>query len=147
VNLFWGRGFKKYNHKSIDKYFFNTKMTWHKNLQVASHMIYITRNNRVIGKVGRLGRKNGQFRHNRASNTELGMKILQNKIIGTQISFSTNFGGKLSSILSFLFAERLHCRYLYNYYKYSRTLNDEFQHFILRSNKFSLLCRHHRKRG
>jgi len=84
-------------------------------------MIYITRNSRVNGKVGRLGHKNGQFRHNRASNTELGMKILQNKILGTQISFSTNFGGKLSSILSFLFSERLHCCFLYNYCKYSRT--------------------------
>jgi hypothetical protein len=111
-------------------------------------MMYITRNNRVIGKVGRLG-KNGRFRHNRASNTELEMKILQNKIIGTQISFSTNFSGKLSSILSFLSSERLHCCYLYNYYKYSRTcaLNDKFQHFILRSNKFSLLCRLPSKEG
>jgi hypothetical protein len=31
------------------------------------------------------------------------MKILQNKITGTQTSFSTNFGGKLSFILSFIF--------------------------------------------
>jgi len=32
-----------------------------------------------------------------------GMKILQNEITGIQASFSTNFGGKLSFILSFLF--------------------------------------------
>jgi hypothetical protein len=30
------------------------------------------------------------------------MKILQNEITGTQISFSTNFGDKLSFIVSFL---------------------------------------------
>jgi hypothetical protein len=30
------------------------------------------------------------------------MKILQNEITGTQTSFSTNFGGKLSFLLSFL---------------------------------------------
>jgi len=54
------------------------------------------------------------------------MKILQNEINGTQTSFSTNFGGKLSFILSFLFPERLHCcyiyfhcSYLYNNYNYS----------------------------
>ncbi len=35
------------------------------------------------------------------SNMWLGMKILQNKITGTQTSFSTNFGCKLSCILSF----------------------------------------------
>jgi hypothetical protein len=74
-------------------------------------LVYI---NRDIRKV--------KFWHNRASNTELGMKILQNGIIGTQTSFSTNFGDKLSVILSFLFPERLqccykyfHCFYLYNY--------------------------------
>jgi hypothetical protein len=33
------------------------------------------------------------------------MKILQNEITGTQASFSTNFGGKLSFILSFLLHE------------------------------------------
>jgi hypothetical protein len=35
------------------------------------------------------------------------MKILQNEITGTQTSFATNFGAKLSFILSFLFPERL----------------------------------------
>jgi hypothetical protein len=41
------------------------------------------------------------------------MKILQNEITGTQTSFSINFGGKLSFILSFHFAQRLHCCYRY----------------------------------
>jgi hypothetical protein len=36
------------------------------------------------------------------------MKVLQKEITGTQTSFSTNFGGKLSFILCFLFPERLH---------------------------------------
>jgi len=51
------------------------------------------------------------------------MKVLQNEITGTQISFATNFGGELSFILSFHFLERLDCyyisfhySYLYNYY-------------------------------
>jgi hypothetical protein len=43
------------------------------------------------------------------------MKILQNEIIGTQTSFPTNFGGKLSFILSFLFPERLHTVPTYMY--------------------------------
>ncbi len=48
-------------------------------------------------EVTRLGGQNCQFRHTRpSSNMELGMKILQNQITGTQTSFSTNFGGKLS---------------------------------------------------
>jgi hypothetical protein len=70
-----------------------------------------------------------KFRNNRASNTELRMKILQNETVGTQTSFSTNFVDKLSVILSFLFPERLHCCYkyfhcfyLYNCYSYSQTL-------------------------
>ncbi len=32
------------------------------------------------------------------------MKVLQNEITGTQISFATNFGGELSFILSFNFS-------------------------------------------
>jgi hypothetical protein len=84
------------------------------------------------------------------------MKILQNEITETQTSFSINFDGKLSFILSFLFAQRLHCcyryfdrSYVYNRYNYSRpcALNAEFQHFILRFNKISLLCRDRWKRG
>jgi len=101
-------------------------------------LVYI---NRDIRKV--------KFRHNRASNTELGMKILQNEITGTQISFCTNFCDKLSVILSFLSLERLHCCYKY-FHCFSCTtttvsvkpcaLNAEFQHFILRFNKIALLC-------
>jgi hypothetical protein len=39
------------------------------------------------------------------------MKIGQSEIIGTQTSFSSNFGGKLSFILSFPFPER-HAKYV-----------------------------------
>jgi hypothetical protein len=42
----------------------------------------------VMGKVPQLGGKNSQFQHIRTSNTEGGMKILQNEITGTQTSFS-----------------------------------------------------------
>jgi hypothetical protein len=82
---------------------------------------------------------------NRASNTQLGMKIN-----GTQTSFRTNIGGKLKFILSFFF---LSATYISTTPK-SRTtiitlepcaLNAEFQHFILRLNKISLLCRYHLK--
>ncbi len=58
---------------------------------------------RVTCKVRQLGGKNGQFRHNRASNAGLGMKILQKGKTWTKTSFSTNFSGKLSFILCFLF--------------------------------------------
>jgi len=81
---------------------------------------------KVTQKVKRL---KGQFWHNRASNAQLGMKILQNQIIGTQTSFCISFGDKLSFILSFLFLERLHCcyiyfhcSYLYNYYSSSGSI-------------------------
>jgi hypothetical protein len=40
-----------------------------------------------------------------------GTENFRNQIAWTQTSFSTNFGGKLSFVLSFLFPERLHCRY------------------------------------
>ncbi len=72
------------------------------------------------------------------------MKILQNEITGTQTSFSTNFGGKLSFIFRFLFLERLHCCYIIFTARTCTTitiilepcaLNAEFQHFILRFNK------------
>jgi hypothetical protein len=43
--------------------------------------------NRVIRKVSRLGGENGQFWHNRASNPKLGMKILQDEIIGLTLVF------------------------------------------------------------
>jgi len=68
----------------------------------------------VINKVGQLGGENGQFRHSRASNAKLLMKILQKEIRGTQTRFSTNFGGKLTFIMCFLFPERLRCCYIYN---------------------------------
>ncbi len=66
--------------------------------------------NRVVRKVSRLAGENSQFWHNRASNPKLGMKILQNEIIGLTLDFfSSNFGDKLSFILSFAFPEHLHC--------------------------------------
>ncbi len=56
-------------------------------------------------------------------------EILPNEITRTQTSFSTNFGGKLNFIPSFLFPERLHCcysyfhcSYPYNYYNYSQNV-------------------------
>jgi hypothetical protein len=64
------------------------------------------------------------------------MKIVQNEIIETQTDFSTNFGGKLSFIMSFLFPERLHCCYIYFHCSYLYNsiitlepcaLNTEFQ--------------------
>ncbi len=73
-----------------------------------------------------------------------------------QTSFSSNFGDKLSFILSFIFPQRLHCylyfhcSYLYNYYNYSRTYLVQqilsFSILIVRFNIISLLCRHHSKR-
>ncbi len=73
------------------------------------------------------------------------MKILQTEITGTQTSFSTNFGSKLSFILSFHFPERLHSCYIYIFTAPTCTIptitlepcavNAEFQHFILRFNK------------
>ncbi len=59
-------------------------------------------------------------------------QIRSNKTLKCKLNFSTNFDGKLSFILSFLFPELLliseccyiyfHCSYLYNNYSYSRTL-------------------------
>jgi hypothetical protein len=84
----------------------------------------------------------------------IGNEILENKITGTQASFSTNFGGILSFIPSFLFLERLHstaATYIFTAPTYTTTiitlepcaLNAKFQHFILRLNKISLLCEYH----
>jgi hypothetical protein len=58
------------------------------------------------------------------------MKILDSEITGMQTKFSTNFDGKLSFILSFLFPELISAAtYIFtaptcktNYYGYSRTL-------------------------
>jgi hypothetical protein len=74
-------------------------------------------------------------------------KFLQKEITGTQTNFSTNFGGKLSFILSFVFPERLHCCYIYTFTAPTCTttiitlepcaLNAEFQHFITRFHHFA----------
>jgi hypothetical protein len=66
------------------------------------------------------------------------MKILHTQVTGTQTSFSTNFGGKLSFIVSFLCPERIRCCYIYFHRSCTTTiislepcaLNAEFQHFI-----------------
>jgi len=72
----------------------------------------------------------------------LGMKILQNQIIGTQTSFSTNFGSKLnrvSSCLSSFLSASTAATYTFT----ASTLYNEFQHFILRFDKISLFCGYH----
>jgi len=46
------------------------------------------------------------------------MKILQSEITEIQTSFSTNFGGNVSFILSFRFPERLYGYYIYFHYSY-----------------------------
>jgi hypothetical protein len=71
------------------------------------------------------------------------MKILQKEITGTQ----TSFGGKQSFILCFLSACSA-ATYIFTAPAYTTTiiilepcaLNAEFQHFIPRNNKISLLC-------
>jgi len=76
------------------------------------------------------------------------MKILQNEITGTQTSFSTNFGGKLSFIRSFLFSTGV--TYIFTAPTCTTIIitlkpcafDAEFQHFILRLNKISLLWGH-----
>jgi len=74
----------------------------------------------------------------------------KNEITGTQTSFPTNIGAKLSFVPSFLFPERLQsaATYLFTAPTCTTTiitlqpcaLNAEFQHFILRFNKIFLLC-------
>jgi hypothetical protein len=76
------------------------------------------------------------------------MKILQNEITGIQTSFSSNFGSKLSFILSFFFFFFLSASTATTYIFTGPTcttdiitlepcaLNAEFQHFILRLIKF-----------
>jgi hypothetical protein len=77
------------------------------------------------------------------------MKILQNEITGTRTSFSTNSGGKLSFILSLLFlSASTAATDIFTAPTCTITLepcaiNAEFQHFILRVNKISLLCAYH----
>jgi hypothetical protein len=89
-------------------------------------------------------------RDNRPSNAYQGMKFYKTK---AQTIFSTNIGGKLSFIPYFLFPQGLPCCYIYVFT--DRTckttivtlepcaLNAEFQYFILKFNKISLLCRYH----
>jgi hypothetical protein len=70
------------------------------------------------------------------------VKFYKRNTIGTQTSFSTNFGAKLSFIPSFLFPECLRCCYIYIFTPPTCTttiityepcaLYAEFQHFILR---------------
>jgi hypothetical protein len=68
------------------------------------------------------------------------MTILQNEITCTQTSFCTNFGGKLSFILSFSFFLSASVAATYIPICTIITLepcplNAEFHHFILRFNK------------
>jgi hypothetical protein len=79
-------------------------------------------------------------------------EILRNEITGTQLCLSTNFGGKLSFIPSYFFSQRLHyTTYIFTVPICTITLISlkpcaliaEFQHFILKFNKISLLCGYH----
>jgi hypothetical protein len=86
-------------------------------------------NNKVSHKVLQLGVKMANFSIIGHEMHNWEWIFLQNEIIGTQISFSTNFGGKLNFIMSFLFPWRLHCSYiyfhcsyLYKYYNYFQML-------------------------
>jgi hypothetical protein len=81
----------------------------HSQIYELQSLLYI----RVICKVLWLGGQKCQFRHNRASNMYLRIKILSNQITRSQTSFSSNFGGKLSFILSFLCPKPLHWCYIY----------------------------------
>ncbi len=81
------------------------------------------------------------------------------KTIAIDNLINLNHSNNLSFTLFFFFPEHLHycyidfhCSYLYNYYNSSQTLCIkcwdlafciEFQHFILRFNKISLLCGYH----
>jgi hypothetical protein len=77
------------------------------------------------------------------------MKILQSEITWTQTSFSTNFGGKMSFILSLIFPERFHRCYIYIFTAVTCTATivtlEPFPFFSIslwRFNKISLLCRY-----
>jgi hypothetical protein len=60
------------------------------------------------------------------------MKFLQNEITGTWITFPTNFGGKLSFILSFIFLTASTAAIYIFITLAPSALNAKFQHFILR---------------
>ncbi len=82
------------------------------------------------------------------------MKILQNEILGTQTSFLTILVVYwVSSCLSFFMSASTPSTYLNAPTCTTTTislkpyaLNAEFQHFILRFNKISLLCKYHWRR-
>jgi hypothetical protein len=111
---------------------------------------------KVLRKIRRLGGENGQFRHNRASNAWLGMKFYKTKLLGPKLVFPlilvVNW---VSSPLSFFLIACTAAAYIFSTPTSTITiitlescaLNAEFQHFILRFNKISLLCRYHWKRG
>ncbi len=80
----------------------------------------------------------------------------QNVATNLIIFYYVGFDILRKKIPSFLFRERLqccyiyfHCSYMYNFYNYLEpcALDAEFQHFIPRFNKTSLLCGPHSKRG
>ncbi len=104
----------------------------------------------VICKVTRLAGENGRIIGHQTCNWE--WKFLQSKISGTQTSFSTNFGGQLSFIcLSCFLSASIAATYIFSAPSCTTTiitlepcaLNAKFQHFILRFNKISLLCKYH----
>ncbi len=79
------------------------------------------------------------------------MKVLQNEVTETQTSFSINFGGKLSFVLSFPFSLRASttaATYIFTAPTCTTTiitldpcaLNAEFQCFIPRFINISLVC-------
>jgi hypothetical protein len=82
-----------------------------------------------------------------------GNEILQNEVTGTQTNFSTNFGGKLSFIPSFLFlSASTAATYIFTAPTCTTiiftalepcALNAEFHHFTLRFNRIPLLCCYH----
>jgi hypothetical protein len=76
--------------------------------------------------------------------------------MGDETQKTINFGGKLRFIMSFLFlSTSTAATYIFSALNCTttiislecRALNAELQHFILRFNEMSLLCRYHRKRG
>jgi hypothetical protein len=100
-------------------------------------------------------KENGQFRHNRASNIELRMKILEwNDWLEPKLVFPTNLViNWVSSCLSFILSASTAATNIFTAPTCTTTiitlepcaLNAEFQHFILRFNKISLLCGYHWK--
>jgi hypothetical protein len=92
-----------------------------------------------------LGGEKDQFQHSRGCNRE--WKFCKMKFLVLKLVFPPNFGGKLNFILSFLSLECVncyyiyfHCCYLYNNYKYFRTLCIKcwVSEFHLRFNELTL---------